>query len=193
LVSTLIPRVLLVAALWFAPLAGLFPGEASADQPQGEYQVKAAFLFNFARFVEWPPNASASATAPVDFCVLGDDPFGDALDRAVAGKTLNDRAMVVRRGKKVQELNGCDVLFISSSEKSRLAGILGALRAVPVLTVGECEDFAAQGGEVQFTLEDSHVRFIINVDATERAGLKVSSKLLSLAHVVHGDPLRKKS
>ena len=193
MVSTLIPRVLLVAALWFAPLAGLFPGEASADQPQGEYQVKAAFLFNFARFVEWPPNASASATAPVDFCVLGDDPFGDALDRAVAGKTLNDRAMVVRRGKKVQELNGCDVLFISSSEKSRLAGILGALRAVPVLTVGECEDFAAQGGEVQFTLEDNHVRFIINVDATDRAGLKVSSKLLSLAHVVHGDPLRKKS
>jgi hypothetical protein len=193
LVSTLIPRVLLLAALWLAPLAGLFPGEAAADQPLGEYQVKAAFLFNFARFVEWPPNASADATAPVDFCVLGDDPFGDALDRAVAGKTLNDRAMVVRRGKKVQELNGCEVLFISSSEKGRLAGILEALRSVHVLTVGECEDFAAQGGGVQFTLEDNHVRFIINVDATDRAGLKVSSKLLSLAHVVHGDPLRKKS
>ena len=193
LLSSLIPRVLLVAALWMAPLAGLFSREASADQPQGEYQVKAAFLFNFARFVEWPPNASAGATAPVDFCVLGDDPFGDALDRAVAGKTLNERTMAVRRGKKVQELNGCDVLFISSSEKSRLAGILGALRTVPVLTVGECDDFAAQGGEVQFTLEDNHVRFIINVDATDRAGLKVSSKLLGLAHVIHGDPLRKKS
>jgi len=193
LVSTLIPRVLLVAALWLAPPPGLFLGEAAADQPQGEYQVKAAFLFNFARFVEWPPNASAGATAPVDFCVLGDDPFGDALDRAVAGKTLNDRTMVVRRGKKLQELNGCEVLFISNSEKSRLAGILGALRTVHVLTVGECEDFAAQGGEVQFTLEDNHVRFIINVDATDRAGLKVSSKLLGLAHVIHGDPLRKKS
>jgi hypothetical protein len=193
LVSTLIPRVLLLAALWLAPLAGRFPGEAAADQPLGEYQVKAAFLFNFARCVEGPPNDSAGARAPVDFCVLGDDPFGDALDRAVAGKTLNDRAMVVRRGKKVQELNGCEVLFISSSEKGRLAGILEALRSVHVLTVGECEDFAAQGGEVQFTLEDNHVRFIINVDATDRAGLKVSSKLLSLAHVVHGDPLRKKS
>jgi hypothetical protein len=125
--------------------------------------------------------------------VLGDDPFGDALDRAVAGKTLNERSMAVRRGKKVRELNGCEVLFISTSEKSRLPEILTALRTVHVLTVGESEDFAAQGGEVQFTLEDNHVRFIINVDATDRAGLKVSSKLLGLAHVVHGDALRKKS
>ena len=193
MVGTLIPRVLLVAALWLAPPPGLFLGEAAADQPQGEYQVKAAFLFNFARFVEWPPRAAGGAGAPVEVCVLGDDPFGEALDRAVAGKTLNDRTMVVRRGKKLQELNGCEVLFISNSEKSRLAGILGALRTVHVLTVGECEDFAAQGGEVQFTLEDNHVRFIINVDATDRAGLKVSSKLLGLAHVIHGDPLRKKS
>jgi len=168
--------------------------DGGADQAPTEYQVKAAFLFNFARFVEWPPpNASAGAADPVDFCVLGDDPFGDALDRAVAGKTLNERTMVVRRGKKIQELNGCEVLFISTSEKSRLTEILGALRSVHVLTVGECEDFAAQGGEVQFTLEDNHVRFIINVDATDRAGLKVSSKLLGLAHVMHGDRLRKKS
>jgi hypothetical protein len=185
--------LLLAAALWAAPPARISAGAGAGDQPPGEYQVKAAFLFNFARFVEWPPNASVGATDPVDFCVLGDDPFGDALDRAVAGKTLNERTMAVRRGRKVQELNGCDVLFISTSEKSRLAEILGALRSVHVLTVGESEDFAAQGGDVQFTLEDNHVRFIINVDATDRAGLKVSSKLLGLAHVVHGDALRKKS
>ena len=180
------------AILWAAPTARTFAG-GGGDQAPGEYQVKAAFLFNFARFVEWPPRGSAGAGAPVELCVLGDDPFGDALDRAVAGKTLNDRSMEVRRGKKVQELNGCELLFISTSEKARLPEILSALRTVHVLTVGESEDFAAQGGEVQFTLEDNHVRFIINVDATDRAGLKVSSKLLGLAHVVHGDALRKKS
>jgi YfiR/HmsC-like len=185
--------VLLVMVLWAAPTARTFAGAGGGDQPPGEYQVKAAFLFNFARFVEWPPRAPANSEEPVALCVLGDDPFGDALDRAVAGKTLNDRTMAVRRGRKVQELNGCEVLFISTSEKGRLPEILTALRTVHVLTVGECEDFAAQGGEVQFTLEDNHVRFIINVDATDRAGLKVSSKLLGLAHVVHGDALRKKS
>jgi hypothetical protein len=180
------------AILWAAPTARTFAG-GGGDQAPGEYQVKAAFLFNFARFVEWPPRGAEGAGAPIEMCVLGDDPFGEALDRAVAGKTLNDRSMEVRRGRKVQELNGCEVLFISTSEKSRLPEILGSLRTVHVLTVGESDDFAAQGGEVQFTLEDNHVRFIINVDATDRAGLKVSSKLLGLAHVVHGDPLRKKN
>ena len=95
--------------------------------------------------------------------------------------------------KLLRELGGCEILFISGSERANLPEILEELRAAPVLTVGECEDFATRGGEVQFTLEENHVHFLINVDATERAGLKVSSKLLSLAHVVHGDPLRKKS
>ena len=98
---------------------------------------------------------------------------------------------MVRRGKRLRELGGCEILFISASERGRLPEILDELRTAPVLTVGESENFAARGGGVQFTLEDNHVHFFINVDATERAGLKVSSKLLSLAHVVHADPLRK--
>lgn len=163
-----------------------------ADQPPTEYQVKAAFLFNFARFVEWPPHAFPTAAAPMGVCVLGDDPFGEALNRVVAGKMSGDRVLMVRRGKKLRELAGCGILFISASERERLPGILGELRNAPVLTVGESEGFAGSGGEVQFTLEESRVHFLINVDAAGRAGLKVSSKLLSLAHVVHDDPPRKK-
>ncbi len=183
--------LLAAASIAAAPFRS-FAGEGGADQAPTEYQVKAAFLYNFARFVEWPPRAFARATAPLGVCVLGEDPFGEALDRAVLGKSLSDRTLMVRRGKRLQELGGCEILFISASERGRLPEILDELRAAPVLTVGESESFAARGGGVQFTLEDNHVHFIINVDATERAGLKVSSKLLSLAHVVHEYPARKK-
>ena len=184
--------MLLLAASFATPPLRSLAGEGELDQAPTEYQVKAAFLYNFARFVEWPPRAFSSATAPLGVCVLGEDPFGDALDRAVLGKSLSDRTLMVRRGKKLQELGGCEILFISASERGRLPEIFDDLRTAPVLTVGESENFAARGGGVQFTLEDNHVHFIINVDATERAGLKLSSKLLSLAHVVHEDSARKK-
>ena len=191
--SAALGRILLTAAL-LAALAAKAPAtDGGTDEAPTEYQVKAAFLFNFARFVEWPPTAFENATSPIGVCVLGDDPFGDSLNRVVAGKMLGERTLMVRRAKKLRELGGCEILFISGSERGHLPEILEELRTAPVLTVGESEDFATRGGEVQFTLEESHVHFLINVDATERAGLKVSSKLLSLAHVVHGDPLRKKS
>jgi YfiR/HmsC-like len=186
--GALLGVLLLSAGLWAAPGARSYAGDNAGDQAPTEYQVKAAFLLNFARFVEWPPRAFASATSPLGVCVLGEDPFGEALDRAVLGKTLSDRTLMVRRGKKLQELDGCEILFISASERGRLPEILGELRNAPVLTVGDSEEFAARGGGVQFTLEDNHVHFMVNVDATERAGLKVSSKLLSLAHVVHDEP-----
>ena len=178
-------------ALAAAPAGRAAAGNEAAENTAAEYEVKAAFLFNFARFVEWPPGAFASPTAPIGVCVLGEDPFGDALNRVVAGKTLGDRSLAVRRGKKVKELGGCEIIFVSSSEHERVPEILQELGKAPVLTVGESADFAAEGGDVQFTLEDNHVRFLVNVDATERAGLKVSSKLLTLAHVVHDDPRRK--
>ncbi len=184
----------LLAAVLFVGLAARAPAtDGGENEAPTEYQVKAAFLFNFARFVEWPARAFENATSPIGVCVLGDDPFGESLNRVVAGKMLGDRTLMVRRGKKLRELGGCEILFISGSERAHLPEILEELRTAPVLTVGESEDFATRGGEVQFTLEESHVHFLINVDATERAGLKLSSKLLSLAHVVHGDPLRKKS
>ncbi len=179
-------------ALAAVPAGRVAAGNEGVEHTATEYEVKAAFLLNFARFVEWPPRAFESATAPLGVCVLGEDPFGRTLDVVAAGKMSGDRTLMVRRGKKLEELGGCEILFISASERSRLPEIFTALRNAPVLTVGDSEDFAARGGGVQFTLEDSHVHFIINADATERAGLKVSSKLLSLAHVVHDDLARKK-
>lgn len=190
--ASLLSAALLAAALYIAVRPLISFADGGAEQAPTEYQVKAAFLFNFARFVEWPPRAFASPTSPIAVCVLGEDPFGEALNRVVAGKMLNERTLMVRRAKKLRDLSGCEILFISSSERERLPEILEELRNAPVLTVGETEGFASRGGEVQFTLEESRVHFLINVDAAERAGLKVSSKLLNLARVVHDDPPRKK-
>lgn len=150
-----------------------------------EYQVKAAFLYNFARFVEWPGDALPGPTASIVLCVYGEDPFGPALDEMVKGKSINNRDLAIHRAKNTQELKQCQVVFIDGAESKRLPEILGALQGSSVLLVGESGGFAEQGGQIQFLLEDNKVRFSINVDAVERAHLKISSKLLALAKIVH--------
>jgi hypothetical protein len=155
-------------------------------QDAGEYPVKAAFLYNFAKFVEWPPETSGGPSAPLVLGVLGDDPFGGTIDQLVAGKTANGRPLVVRRLKWGEDLRQCHILFISSSEHKRLPQILEALRGASVLTVGDMDQFGQQGGMIQFVLEQSKVRFEINIAAGEQARLKFSSKLLALAKTVRG-------
>lgn len=147
-----------------------------------EYQVKAAFLYNFGRFVEWP--ARARPPANLTICVLGDDPFGPVLDGLIEGKSIQGRKLVARRPERVEDAGDCHILFISSSENGRLAQILAALRGRSVLTVGEAERFAHRGGMINFRLEGSKVRFEINLDATEQEGLTVSSQLLKLATII---------
>jgi len=149
-----------------------------------EYQIKAAFLYNFAKFIEWPPEAFPSTNTAINLCILGEDPFGDDLEQTVQDKVINGRAMVVQRLKGVQGLKGCHVLFVSASEQKRVSQILESLKGQSVLTVSEMERFAAIGGMINFTLQENKVRFEINVDVTERAGLKVSSKLLKLATII---------
>ncbi len=149
-----------------------------------EYQIKAAFLYNFAKFIEWPPEAFPSPNAAINLCVLGEDPFGDDLEQTIQGKLINGRAVVVQRFKGMQGLDGCHVLFVSMSEQQHLAQILESLKGRSVLTVGETERFAAVGGMINFTMQDNKVRFEINVDVTQRAGLKLSSQLLKLATIV---------
>lgn len=153
-------------------------------QRSREYQVKAVFLFNFAQFVEWPESAFSSADAPLCFCVLGDDPFGADLDDTVRGETIHTRELTVRRSDKAGELKGCQLLFISRSERGRLAGILAELEGSPVLTVSEVEEFGRRGGMINFYLEDNRVRFEVNPQAAAREGLKISSELLSLGKIV---------
>ena len=154
------------------------------NPPKGpsEYQVKAAFLYNFVKFVEWPATA-ATQEGPIEICVLGKDPFGGALDRVVEGKTVNDRALVIRHIGDIAAARACQVLFVSTSEAGRVSEITQAVRGWNVLTVSEIDRFSERGGIINFLMEGQRVRFRINPKMAASAGLKISSKLLQLAVV----------
>lgn len=155
----------------------------AAEAP--EYEVKAGFLFNFTKFVTWPPEAFRDPNSPMVIGILGQDPFGPGFAEALAGETAQGRPIRVRKLTRIEEVfPGCQVLFVSRSERRNLSDILQVLAAIPILTVGEDDDFAALGGIIQFYLEQSRVRFAINVAASRRAGLKISSQLLRLARVI---------
>ena len=131
-------------------------------QSSGEYQIKAAFLYNFAKFVDWPAEAFAGSNGKLIIGVIGDDPFGGALNQAINGKTINGRPLLVRRLRWGQDLRSCHILFISSSERQRLPQIIQSLRGASVLTVGDMGQFNQQGGIINFILEANKVRFEIN-------------------------------
>jgi hypothetical protein len=160
--------------------AGLLGGRCALAAPTAP-QVEAVFLFYFSQFVDWPPGAFADPSAPIVIGVLGDDPFGGALDQAVANERVNGRSVVVRRLKSVADTAGCHILYISSSESPQLAQILSALRGRDVLTVSDLDHFVQSGGMIRFVLIDQHVRLVINPRAAQAAGLKLSSKLLRAA------------
>lgn len=148
-----------------------------------EYAVKAAFLYNFARFVEWPSTTFRKQTDPFVTCVLGADPFGGTLEEILKGKQVDGRAFRILRIADTSEAAACQILFISSSEHKRTAAIIATLPP-GTLTVGEMDGFSAAGGIINFTLNEGHVRFEVNRRAAERAGLQISSRLLSLAQIV---------
>jgi hypothetical protein len=153
--------------------------------PPSEYQLKAAFLFNFAKFIDWPATSPASPQSPFLICVLGQDPFGSVLDDTLKGKVIGARPLVLHRLRDKAEAGLCQIVFVSSSESAHLAEILGSLQRANVLLVGDTNGFAALGGTIEFTLDNNQVRFTINTDASARSGLKFSSKLLALAKIVH--------
>ena len=162
---------------------------AQADGPAfDEYQVKAAFLYNFAKFVEWPPGTFASSTDPIAICVVGQNPFGSTLEDMVQGKKLAGRAFVVRRLSDTQQAGKCQILFIGASEWKRTGALLEALKGSGVLTVGENTDFMSLGGMIGFRLEGPRVRIQIALDPAAHARLRISSKLLSLAEIVKRQP-----
>jgi hypothetical protein len=170
--------------LGLALVIGGFSGAPAQGQPVDEYQVKAAFLYNFAKFVEWPPQAFLSASAPLTICVLGPNPFGRSIEEAVDGKVVDDRKLVVRQFADVRQVNGCHILFVSSPERKSLRAILGELRESAILTVGETQGFTAEGGVISLELEGERVRFEVNLYAASQQKLRISSKLLSLARIV---------
>jgi YfiR/HmsC-like len=150
-----------------------------------EYQVKAAFLFNFAKFVEWPSDTVQGEKTPITLCVFRHDPFGAALDEIIRGKIINNRAVLSRRINEFSDLKSCQLVFISSVEDKHLGEVIASLKGTSALLVGEGQDFAERGGGIQLFQEDGKLRFAINVDSIQRARLTVSSKLLALAKIVH--------
>jgi hypothetical protein len=172
-------RVAAVLAVLTLMAASLRAGEDGTAI--GEYQLKAVFLFNFAKFVEWPPQAFGDARDPFAICVAGDNPFGSSLEDAVRGRTVANRPISIRLVSSLQQSRTCQILFIAASERSRMGGLLKALKNCSVLTVGDTDDFTANGGIVQFKVIDARVRIEIDAEAAQRANLRISSKLLSLA------------
>jgi len=148
-----------------------------------EYLIKAAFLLNFAKFVEWPADSFKDNLTPTNLCILGKDPFGPALD-TIKDKTVKGRPLKIRRANKVNDIGGCHILFISPSEKENLKQILSVLRNSSTLTVSEIEGFAQMGGIINFILADKKVLFEINPDAAQHSRLRISSQLLKLAEIV---------
>jgi hypothetical protein len=174
-----------LTALLFTAAARSVPAQGNASS---EHQVKAAFLFHFAQFVEWPPAAFKSADSPLTYCTVGGDPFRGALDASLNEKTINGRPVRVLHFEHAQEVQGCQILFIGTTEKKYITATLASLKGAPVLIVGETEHFAQDGGMIGFFLEDNKVRFEINLDAAEHAKLKISARLLALAKTVIGGP-----
>jgi hypothetical protein len=155
--------------------------DAQEDSQPTEYQIKAAFIFNFAKFVEWPAAAFPKASSPIVVGVLGENPFRDALEKTIKNKTVDEHPVVIREFRAATDATNCHILFISSSEKAQLPQILKQLNGRSMLTVGEMPGFTETGGMINFVLEGTKIRFQINNEAANGAGLKISSKLLNLS------------
>ena len=153
-------------------------------QPLTESQIKAGFLFNFTKFVEWPPDAFADPGVPLVLGIVGDNPVTDLLVETAAGKIVNGRAVIVRRFKEGQDLRSCHILFVSSSEGKHVPQILETVKGSRVLTVSETSGFAQSGGMINFFVEGNKVRLEINLDAAARASLKISAKVIAVARLV---------
>ena len=176
-----------LSGVWLATLVLLslgamnLPAQAAASK---EYQVKAVFLFNFSQFVEWPTNAFPEAQTPLVIGVLGEDPFGTYLEETVRGETVNNHPLVIQHYRRAEDIKACHILFISRSEADRLGRILESLKGRNILTVGDIEGFARQGGMIRFVTEKNKIHLRINLEAAKAASLTISSKLLRPAEIV---------
>jgi hypothetical protein len=167
-------------------LALLAATTVAADAPgaQTEYAVKAAFLYNFAKYVQWPAETRPSPAGAFVITVLGRDPFGSALEENLQGKEVDQLRVVVRRVHGPEEVGPSQIVFISDSQRTQLPAILKQLGDSPTLTVGDMDHFAERGGVIQFRTEGDRVRLSINRAAAERAHLRISAELLKLAKLV---------
>jgi hypothetical protein len=171
---------------WFGFLL-LLGASVQAQTVPREFQVKAAFLFHFAQFVEWPPTAFAASNSPLCIAVLGDNAFGAAIEETVRGETIQNRKLAVRHFRHLKDVKDCHLLFVSKSETARMNDIVANLKLQPILTVSDLESFTTRGGMIRFFLEGPQLRFEINPDAARQAGLRLSSQLLNLGKIVKSE------
>ena len=164
-----------------------FLSSPAQQQAPSEYEVKAAYLYYFGKFVAWPREVAVGGDSFV-ICVLGEDPFGPALDRTIAGERIGGKSVTLRRVAKVQEGPGCRVMFISASEEKRLDETLAALAKSAILTVSDLPQFTRRGGMIQFVLQQSRVRFEVNLTAAQEARLAMNSELLRAPVAVRRNP-----
>jgi predicted nucleic acid binding AN1-type Zn finger protein len=164
-------------------VTGLTTQVFAEQKSPGEYQVKALFIYNFLNFVDWPADSSIHSSPTINVCIIGDNPFGDALDD-IRNDTVKGRKLTFRFYRPFDEPEGCHLLFIPASEKRHAAHILKSVRDANVLTVGDTEESVRQGAIIGFFIEQKKVRFAINIEAAKWAGLKISAKLLKLAKII---------
>jgi hypothetical protein len=176
-------RALLIGLLIITgPIFGADPAQKAPRPRFKEYQVKAAYLLNFTRYIDWPAKSFKEADSPFVICILGQDRFGEDLRTLVSNGVVEGRKIALRRINSADQARDAQIVFISQSERNRTAEILQSLKGAPVLTVGETEGFLQAGGMVNFRIEDESALLDIDRAAAEKAGLKISSKLLQIAN-----------
>ena len=168
-----------MAALLLLPVSGAWP----EVNPRQEYALKAVFLYNFCRFIEWPERAFTSPDEPMIIALIGDDPFGPSLEETVKGETVRGRRIRVEHYRRASEITRCHMLFVTASETARSDAIIAAVAGLSVVTVGETNTFVDRGGMIALTAEQNRVRLSINPARLRAANLTASSKLLRVAEI----------
>jgi len=167
---------MMLAILWVLPNGAL-------SAAISEYRIKAAFLYNFAKFVDWPSDDTGQEKKEFKIGILGDDPFGSEIE-VIDNKQVRGMPLKILRADSLNELGGCQIIFLSAGVQDELKAIIEQMQDRPVLTVGDTKGFAHQGVIINLIKADNRIRFEINTAAADRAGLKISSHLLRLAHIV---------
>jgi len=153
------------------------------DESVREYQLKAAFIYKFTQFIEWPSSAFSSDDDPIIVAIVGDDPFHGDLDRAAADKKTGNRPMLIKHFADVDHIERCHMLFVAASQADQMPAVLRKISDWAVVTIGDNDSFCRDGGVIRFFIEDQRIHFEINTSAAERAGVKISSRLLQLARI----------
>jgi hypothetical protein len=179
-------RSIFLASLCALNLAFIPPGNAQSNASLAPSDIEAAYLYNFGKFIEWPDSDAAPAQFAI--CIVGKDEFGSALDSLIQNDTVKGHAIVAKRLPSLAVADSCQILFLSSSEKLRLAKDLDALKEKPILTVSDIPGFLDHGGMIQFVVQDNRVRFAVNLASATHVHLALSSELLKVAVSVNSKP-----